>query len=451
MPGNDWIQAWDFDTLRIEDVHVSAGGGNATMYADGRHVNIRRTAIEGVIYEGFDLSAETVVLDTVSVVGCLTCAYNNGTAVNLRKFSSGSGPTVTIRGTTLRRMYYGIYMGTVQQPGPFVLRDNLIDSMAYAVTAYTDSAVLESNVVRHPSVYGIQLYPSGTRPASQHFALRRNHVACEANRSGTQYGVYLERTVTNFEGNYVTDCDYGMYLYNSLTSIADISLFGDSIFQLTNTTGQSGVYVLSRWRPTFTGVRVRGTAYGIYIATNDTATIRIDSSAVSGTGAAGIYLQPGTGAAVVGLRNNVTNNLVDGVLNSGTGLRSLTLGRFVGNARWAINSSAVFDAHNNYWGPDGPGPGVVGDSSTAIVGDSLPVLTDSTDVPAPAPPALATFIGPVGPIPAPGAAPVRPLPTVAPATVTGRAAIEAARLRAQQRRQEHQQERQRRHEARRPD
>jgi parallel beta-helix repeat protein len=276
-------------------------------------------------------------------------------------------------------------------------------------------------------------------------------VACEANRSGTQYGVYLERTVTNFEGNYVTDCDYGMYLYNSLTSIADISLFGDSIFQLTNTTGQSGVYVLSRWRPTFTGVRVRGTAYGIYIATNDTATIRIDSSAVSGTGAAGIYLQPGTGAAVVGLRNNVTNNLVDGVLNSGTGLRSLTLGRFVGNARWAINSSAVFDAHNNYWGPNGPGPGVVGDSSTAIVGDSLPVLTDPTDVPAPAPPALATFIGPVGPIPAPGAAPVRPLPTVAPATVTGRAAIEAARLRAQQRRQEHQQERQRRHEARRPD
>jgi nitrous oxidase accessory protein NosD len=281
--------------------------------------------------------------------------------------------------------------------------ENLVDSAGTGIWLAADSTVITDNILTRIAEEGItheQVYTRGVTGG----LVARNRVTCSP-VSTTTYGAQVYGPSV-FEDNVIRDCDYGVYVsYSTSNRLADLVIRRDSILH----------GAIGRWEPlwisgrfgltTIYGNTIRGGRYGMYLNPNvlvgDTARVVIDSNAVSQTTTYGIYISPSDPVSVVGVRNNISNNLQDGILNGGTGLRSFTLGRFVGNARWAINNSQPLDATQNWWGSVNGAGGVYGsgladaDSVSWSSNDvSSWLTTDPGDVPPLAPPARGSIAVP---------------------------------------------------------
>jgi hypothetical protein len=223
----------------------------------------------------------------------------------------------------------------------------------------------------------------------------RNRVTCNVTTS-TAYGILTYYSPAVIEDNAVRGCDYGIYPYNTTSyPLADLVIRRDTVFVPDTMSNNYGIWVSGPWRATISANRVQRGYYGMYLGMSDTAAHRVDSNAVSGTSQIGIYIA-GVPGPITGVRNNIANNVRDGIYNSGGGARSFTLGKFnsggMGNGRWAVQSSAAFDATQNWWGlSTGPGgafgtPGTSADSvSSANVNTGSFLTAEPADVPALAP------------------------------------------------------------------
>jgi hypothetical protein len=111
---------------------------------------------------------------------------------------------------------------------------------------------------------------------------------------------------------------------------------------------------------------------------------------VSETTSRGIYVALSGTPPIVGVRNNISNNAQYGIYNATNGVRSFTLGRFVGNGTYAIYNlgADTLDATQNWWGDAAGAGGGTADSVLGAVDVSNPLTSDPTDVPALAPPAM---------------------------------------------------------------
>ncbi len=285
--------------------------------------------------------------------------------------------------------------------------DNVVDSAEIAIWLAADSVVVTDNVLSRILEDAITHEQIGRAPVGGFIA--RNGVTCTPMAAAT-YGVNVSAPSV-IEDNVIRDCDYGVYAsYSTNYPLADLVVRRDSI-----------LHGIGRWEPlwmsgrygltTIYGNTIRQGRYGMYlnpnILTGDTARIVIDSNAVSQTTTYGIYINPSDPVSVIGLRNNISNNLQDGILNTGSGLRSFTLGRFVGNANWAVLNSAVFDATQNWWGiangaggPYGSGLQDADSVSNSNTDVSSWLTTDPSDTPPLAPPAAVGPARAVAPEPA---------------------------------------------------
>jgi len=118
----------------------------------------------------------------------------------------------------------------------------------------------------------------------------------------------------------------------------------------------------------------------------DTATIFVDSNAVSVSDTAAVRM----GNGLLSMRhNNIRNNVRDGVFflySNGTHI--LRDNAFQGNGLYAVNNGAdgSVDADTNWWGVDAMPPGAPGTDSALIANDNAPLSASPANLLPPAPP-----------------------------------------------------------------
>lgn len=134
--------------------------------------------------------------------------------------------------------------------------------------------------------------------------------------------------------------------------------------------------------------RVHGSA--ITISQGDTATVVVDSNAVSAADTAAVRLTAGN---LLMRGNNVRNNLRHGVqiTSSGGGIHQIHGNAFKGNALYAVLSpSDSVDASGNWWGVDAALPGTGGaDSVSGRVNGTSPLPAEPAGLLPLAPPVVA--------------------------------------------------------------
>jgi hypothetical protein len=208
------------------------------------------------------------------------------------------------------------------------------------------------------------------------------------------FGIAAYHSPARVEDNGVRGCHHGIFVSNSaFTQILDVAILRDTVFVPSNDFYHVGIRPDFYVRPTVSGNRVVGGFVGIDVTTQDTGTVRLDSNAVSATGAAGIQLYFVTGPTT-GIRNNITNNLLDGLLiQGGLNTTSFTLGRFAGNAQLGINNlgESTVGATQNWWGTAAGANQAGSDATSGAVDFTNHLTTDPTDVPPPAPPLAAAL------------------------------------------------------------
>ncbi|MBI2073118.1 MAG: right-handed parallel beta-helix repeat-containing protein, partial [Gemmatimonadetes bacterium] len=388
--GYEWLNAQDFDSLLIDSLWLESARDTAIAqysYLEANVARITNSRLLNLYTEGIDFYGQVLTVDNSEFTGCAqpTCTWSNGYAIQARAAYPDSGPVVTLNNSRFWNLNFALWAAaTGDSAGPMHLSGNTADSVSYGFYLASDSVVAQDNVLRKVRLYGIYAQPSFSNRAFKPVVALRNQITC-ALTSSTSYGIRSDYAPGWFEDNGVTDCEWGLSGYNaSPYPLADFTARRNAIATDTTSAVTSyGVRPDGRWRPALYGNRVKNGAYGFYLTTSDTAAMKVDSNAVSGTRSAGVYIS--ASVPVTGVRNNVTNNLLDGILNFGTGARSFRRGRFVGNARYAVNSSPVFDAQQNWWGDT---LGVAGASADTVFGN-VDVSNHLTDDPADVPPALA--------------------------------------------------------------
>jgi hypothetical protein len=136
--------------------------------------------------------------------------------------------------------------------------------------------------------------------------------------------------------------------------------------------------------------RVHGA--GVSINQTDTATIQVDSNAVSSADTAAVRLLNGGTLLMRG--NNIRNNALDGLsILTSFGVYAAHGNAFQGNGRYALYSTAdaTVDATVNWWGVPGvaAAPGDPGaDSVSGVIDYSSPLSDEPAGLPSLAPPAL---------------------------------------------------------------
>lgn len=433
--GYYWLDTEQFDTILVDSVVVQSRPDTATYhygYFEANYARVSNSRFHD-LYSGIAIYffGRRLVVDNSEFRGCNVCTWANGDAIEAYDLgTTGSvGPAVSVSNSAFSKQFRAIYVdGRGSQGGPVTIANNTVDSVSYGFDVYADSATLSDNVLSRIQYRGIYVEPSNVNNPYSEARVLRNQISCHPLVATSGYGIQAYYAAVRSELNGVRNCQYGLYAYQYyLYPMVSVVSRGDTVFPRATTYYNVGIRMDQRVRPTIVGARIVGGYFGIDVTPYDTGSVRIDSSAVSGAGQAGIQLYY-IGGPAVGVRNNIAANLLDGIYNvGGSGLRSFTLGKFksgaMGNGRWAVNSATAFDATQNWWGsangaggPFGSGLQDADSVSSAAVGDTLHLLFEPGDVPPLAPP-LGTVVArsPAAARSAPVAAPLAsPRPTVDP-------------------------------------
>ena len=272
-----------------------------------------------------------------------------------------------------------------------VVIDNVVDSAGLGLWASADSVIMTDNMLTQITEDGAAVEEAYGR-AGTGAVVARNQVSCEVS-GNSPYGIQVYGVPGVVDDNTIANCrSYGMYVSEDYGyPLATLRVRRNEVTMPDNQTGV-GMYLYGRLGlTTLYGNTTRSGSYGVYYspslnaAAGDTTRLVADSNAISGSGYVGLYLYISTSYAgsVVGVRNNISNNLQHGVNTSFDGPQSLTLGRFVGNQSYAIVSSYAFDATQNWWGdPAGAGGGIADSVQHAPeINTGSPLTSDPTDVP----------------------------------------------------------------------
>ncbi len=214
----------------------------------------------------------------------------------------------------------------------------------------------------------------------------------------------------------MSKCRYGLYAYNASYPTATLTLRGNTISPDSITYYRVGIRPDGKWQPTIVANRITGGYYGIDLTTTDgTVAVQIDSNVVTGGGYAALDLYYVNGP-VTGLFNNIAGDSLYGIFNQyGTGSRSFTKGRFVGNKTYAVYNVAAgsFDATQNYWGDPAGVAGAAADTVYGNVDPSSFLTSDPGGVTVPLAPPVPSVIA--------GSAPSAPLgsPVMRPSPAAG--------------------------------
>jgi hypothetical protein len=192
--------------------------------------------------------------------------------------------------------------------------DVVIDSATTGIQLSGDSSVVVRNLLTRV-VVGVQAASTGSS-ARGPSAITGNSISCSQGGTGINFAGGGKRYL--IFADTISACDSGIFL-NGLGA---------------------GTTVL--------GTVIRGGQFGIVVA-QDTSSVLIDSTGISGTTAAGILLSSGQ---VTATRNRIESNAQYGVqvVTSSFGIPQLHQNSFVGNAGFAISASDTVDASSNWWG-----------------------------------------------------------------------------------------------------
>lgn len=391
--GRTWLSAFGLDSAVIDSIWVENPADTAVLQYNSLGANVARVTNSRFVNlhnEAIDFEGRKLVVDNTSFTGCAVCNWDNGYAIQARS-GDGQGPEVWVTNSAFSVLYRSIH-AIGDSAAPMVVANNTIDSVASALWLVGDSVVVRDNNFTRIRDEAVVAQPAPANPRSAEALIARNRVTCSVQGTSASVGLTYYNGPARLEDNVVKDCDWGLYALNSASPLADISLVRDSVVPASTASDQVGIRLEGNWRPTLVGNRVVGGYIGIDLRSTDTAAAVIDSNAVSGTGYAGIQLYYVQGA-VTGRRNNIAGNALDGILNVGTsGPRSFTLGKFnsggVGNGRYAVNSSAPFDATQNWWGSASGAGGQFGSGladadsvSSAQVDVSNPLTSEPSEPP----------------------------------------------------------------------
>ncbi len=365
------LYLYQLDSVLIDSLWVENPADTAIWqygYTAANYVRVRNSQFLNLFEEALDIDARQAVIDNSTFTGCAVCDWLDADAVQVANYLD-SGPQVTVTNSSFYNLRRAIdQFNSNSSAGRHVITNNTLDSVQYGIDLTADSVIVSGNVLTKIRNVGIITQPSFTTGVPFRTAvITGNQVTCTVDGTVTAFGIQSDYAPQVAARNTITDCDYGIYHFNSgsypLATVRD-SL--NVVFQPANLSGVYGILINSGpWTPTLYGNRVRRGQYGIYVQANTASgTVRIDSNAVSEAQFYGVYLAPSTGTTVTGVKNRINANLQDGIFNSGTGARSFTGGEFIDNARYAVNSSAVFDASSNWWGNASGSSGICTTSPT---------------------------------------------------------------------------------------
>jgi hypothetical protein len=392
----NWIWVTNMDSVAIDSLWYENPADTAMWQygrIDANVLTLTNSQLLNLWEEGIDFSGRRLVVDNTTFTGCqdpVDCDWFDVLAIDATA-GNDSGPAVTLTNSTFWNVYYALRATRTQDSaGPMFIQNNVVDSAYYGIDVAGDSLVITDNVITRLYQEGIATTRSGTNKPPELATIARNRISCVDGATG--YAINHLHAPGRIEHNTIDNCGYGIYAWNSTSyPLQTLMVVGDTINLPPGGPAWNGIDLEGRWLATVSHNRIRDAGqFGIYLRPDinpgDLAAITMDSNAVSNAGNMGIYINPIDSIDVVGRWNNIAGSTFDGILNGGVGLRSFTLGRFVGNGRWAINSSSVFNATQNWWGdPGGAGIPGVSDSVTANVDASSPLLTDPTGVTVPLP------------------------------------------------------------------
>ncbi len=381
-----------------------------------------RSVIESVTitrtYDGVDLYGAG--LDTVR--------FNTIDAASSDGIRASDAPVYVANNVLTSMQDGGIQVSGPQPPGPgdsLIIVNNAVSCTPFAGdgidAAYANSRI-QGNTLTGGCQYGIFLYAGGYLPAS---VVRGNTVTLDP--ASVHNGIWVDYGVrARVVGNLVTGGgDNGTILVAGLDAVNRVpfALVDSNTVQNAVIWGIRAEYVDSieirgnlvedvasppGYGATRGGIGVGNIQYAARIAGNtvrrarsagiavdqllccfaDTATVFVDSNAVSASDTAAVRLDEG----VVWMRhNNIRNNLRDGVFfNTASSGHEFHGNAFKGNGGYAINNfgDASANTDGNWWGVDGAFPGDPGTDSVVGVADATPLSVEPANLPALAPPAL---------------------------------------------------------------
>ena len=397
-------------------------------------------------YDGIDLSGagvDSVRNTTVTNSSSYAVQFNSDTAYADHVTVSGAeagiyaygGPAVITNSSISGAGYLGIAGDGPQTPtatDSVVVAGNTVDCMpnaSYGVLARFANVRVEGNVITGGCYYGIDVTGNATSPAPA-ATIRANTVTMGPSvyrgiwlEGGTMRGRIVGNTVTGAGsqtgdgairvGTYgsqrppfaLVDSNtvQGSYAWGIRVEYVDsVEVRGNLLEDVVSySSGQDDRGAIGVANATYAlrvaGNTVRRARYaGIaadqqlyYFDPLDTATVFVDSNAVSASDTAAVLFQAGT----LSMRhNNIRNNVLDGVhFAQAPGANSIMRDNaFQGNGLYAVNNPSLsfVDINDNWWGVDGMPPGSPGTDSTLGAFDDVPLLASPTNLPPLAPPAL---------------------------------------------------------------
>jgi hypothetical protein len=299
-----------------------------------------------------------------------------------------------VSGSSFQSFNYSVLANYYQSIGVVELAGNTVDSTLNGFYIFADSARILDNVFTR-SVRPVSLADYSPTTA-QRASILRNQIGCLRGSWGytDTWGLYLVSTSAVADSNQITGCRVGVYYATYDVNIPQQASMRGNTFTADPTLSDVpyGLYLTNEIATTLRDNRIAGGAYGIaYVGTGAHT---LDSNVISGTATRAVDAS-GTGP-VTGRWNNIKNNVV-GLYAAGSGTRSLTEGRFVGNTSYGVYApSLAVNAASNWWG-DAAGPfsgvadSVYGPLENVAVDPVLATDPEGGSVPA-SPPAMSVLM-----------------------------------------------------------
>jgi Periplasmic copper-binding protein (NosD)/Bacterial Ig-like domain (group 2)/Dockerin type I domain len=385
-----WFYADNFDSVSVDSLQATFAAG--TQYPNGGSLyghNVRVTDSHFLgAQTGLEVGADTLQVTGATFTRCVGCA-SPGSGQGLDAYAlNDSLRFLQVSGSSFSGFQYGVYAYT----GTFLrtadLIGNTVDSVRYGFYVYADSARIHDNVFTRATTPVILAdYPP---LANKGASILRNQITCTRGVWGTTDTRALQLTSISVraDSNQITGCRIGVQYATYDANVPHaLAMRGNTITSDTTTTDtEYGLFLPNEVSATLRHNRIVGGSNGIELT--GTAAHTLDSNVVVGTWVRAIAA---TGSGdVTGRWNNLKNNVI-GFYSGGTGVRSFTDGRFVGNTSYAVDQTGAtpVTASANWWGdPAGPGGGIA-DSVFGTVSTGGFLLTDPEGVSVPtAPPAF---------------------------------------------------------------